>query len=125
MRLLSLVQMDSMLKILCQIPHGCISCKELLQISMDSMSEDNCKEVVKSLDEAWQILIIGNRVYLRPEQVPGAIFELLKLLLLKDFLILLGFQDLLFCDMFSCCFLRSVVTFTYKTTYNACISRSS
>ena len=88
--------MDSLLKRLCQIPHGCISLKELLQISMDSVGEDNCKEVVKSLDEAGQILIIGNRVYLWPEQVPGAIFELLKLLLLKDFLILLGFQDFLF-----------------------------
>ena len=63
---------------------------------MDSVGEDNYKEVVKSLDEAGQILIIGNCVYLRPEQVPGAIFELLKLLLLKYFLILLGFQDFYF-----------------------------
>ena len=51
-RLLRLVQMDSLLKRLCQIPHGCISRKELLQISMDSVGEDNYKEVVKSFDEA-------------------------------------------------------------------------
>lgn len=79
-RLLRLVQMDSLLKRLRQIPHACISRRDLLEICMDSVGEGDAKEVVRSLDKSGQILILGDRVYLRPEQIAKAIESVLPLL---------------------------------------------
>lgn len=81
-RLRGFVQIDALRKSLRQIPHAYISRKELLQICMNSTGEDDAKEVVKSLDESGEILIVGDRVYLRPEQVRDLFFEPPKLLLL-------------------------------------------
>lgn len=79
-RLLRLVQTDSLMKRLGQIPHACISLKELLQTSNDCAGKEHAKEVVKLLDEAEKILIVGDRVYLRPEQVARAFESVLPLL---------------------------------------------
>lgn len=79
-KLLRFVQMDSLIKRLRQIPHACISRRDLLEICMDSVGEGDNKEAVKSLDECGQILILGDRVYLRPEQVARAIESVLPLL---------------------------------------------
>lgn len=81
-RLLRFVQVDSLIKKLRQIPHACISRKELLQIciSMDFAGEEDAKKVVKSLDESGQILIVGHRVYLRPEQVARNIEKVVPVL---------------------------------------------
>eukprot|EP00253_Pinus_taeda_P033290 PITA_33290 len=68
-RLLRLVQMDDLKRTLRQIPNACISRKELLQICMDSTDEEHGKEVMKSLDKSGQVFIVGDCVYLRPEQV--------------------------------------------------------
>lgn len=43
---------NSLMKILGQVPHACISHKELLQNSMDYARKEHAKEVIKSLDEA-------------------------------------------------------------------------
>lgn len=79
-RLRGFVQIDALRKSLRQIPHAYISRKELLQICMDSTGEDDAKEVVKSLDESGEILIVGDRVYLRPEQVASALESVVPLL---------------------------------------------
>lgn len=79
-RLLRFVQIDEVRESLCQIPRPCITRKELLRICMDYTSEEDAKEVVKSLDEAGQILIVGDRVYLRPEEVTKAIERIVPLL---------------------------------------------
>lgn len=63
-----------MLKRLRQIPHSSISRKELLQISMEYAAEENAKEILKSVDDSGQILIVGDSVYLQPEHVPNLMF---------------------------------------------------
>eukprot|EP00253_Pinus_taeda_P011408 PITA_11408 len=79
-RLLRFLQIDSLRKSLRQIPHACISRKELLQICMDSAGQEGAKEIAKSLDESGEILIIGDRVYLRPEQVARAVEAVVPLI---------------------------------------------
>lgn len=79
-RLRKLVQMDSLIKRLRQIPHASISREEFLQICMESAGEEDANEVVKSLDESGQIIIVGDCVYLRPEQVARVMENILPLL---------------------------------------------
>lgn len=79
-RLLRFVQIDALRKSLRQIPHSCISRKELLQICMESAGEEDAKEVAKSLDESGQIVIIGDRVYLRPDLVARAVEAVVPLI---------------------------------------------
>lgn len=79
-RLRGFVQIDALRKSLRQIPHAYISRKELLQICMDSTGEDDAKEVVKSLNESGEILIVGDRVYLRPAQVARVLESVVPLL---------------------------------------------
>lgn len=79
-RLLRLVQIDDLRKTLRQIPNACISRKELLQICVDYTGEEGGKEVVKSLDKSGQVFIVGDCVYLRPEQVARVMENVLPLL---------------------------------------------
>lgn len=72
--------MDDLRKTLRQIPNVCISRKELMQICVDSAGEEDAKEVVKSLDKSGQVFIVGDCVYLRPEQVARVMENILPLL---------------------------------------------
>eukprot|EP00253_Pinus_taeda_P026604 PITA_26604 len=47
---------------------------------MDSTGQEGAKEITKLLDESGAILIIGDRVYLRPEQVARAVEAVVPLI---------------------------------------------
>eukprot|EP01018_Ginkgo_biloba_P015911 Gb_35767 [translate_table: standard] len=71
-RLLTFVRLEGLKIRLQELPYECISYRELLEICMDNTSRQEASSIAKLLDKSGQILIVGHRVYLHPEQVARA-----------------------------------------------------
>ena len=69
-KLLKVSQMEKMKWTLRQIPKNSIPYSEFIQICVEVCSnKDQGAEISKTLDESGSVIVLGNIVFLRPEQV--------------------------------------------------------
>ncbi|KAG8372857.1 hypothetical protein BUALT_Bualt12G0110600 [Buddleja alternifolia] len=77
-KILRLSQIETVKSRLRQIEKNCISYSEFLQICAEECSSvDQGVEFAKMLDESGSVIVLGNVVFLRPEQVVKAIQHLM------------------------------------------------
>ncbi|XP_058081286.1 calcium uniporter protein 2, mitochondrial-like [Magnolia sinica] len=81
-KLLRISQLEALKSSLKQIPKNCISYSEFMQICADRLrgtSPDQVSELVKMLDQSGVVIVLGNVVFLHPEQVVKAIESVIPL----------------------------------------------
>lgn len=78
-KLLKLTQLEMVKSKLRQIEKNCVSYKELVEICVDvSSSEDQGIEFAKMLDESGTVIVLGNVVFLRPDQGSHTLLQISK-----------------------------------------------
>ncbi|KAI3926015.1 hypothetical protein MKW98_028151 [Papaver atlanticum] len=78
-KLLKLSQLETLKSTLRKIPQDSISYPEFLQICIDSTRINQGSELAKALDESGSVIVLGNIVFLRPEQLTKAIKNIIPL----------------------------------------------
>ncbi|KAI3978780.1 hypothetical protein MKX01_015955 [Papaver californicum] len=78
-KLLKLSQLETLKSILRKIPRDSITYPEFLQICVDSKGINQGSELAKTLDESGSVIVLGNIVFLRPEQLAKAIESVIPL----------------------------------------------
>ncbi|KAK7359961.1 hypothetical protein VNO77_01930 [Canavalia gladiata] len=77
-KLLRATQLETMKSKLRKIPQSCISYSEFIRICGENCSDlDQARKVAKMLDDSASVIILGDIVFLRPEQVAKTIQALL------------------------------------------------
>lgn len=77
-KILRLAQMEKLRAKLRQIPQSSISYSEFLRICAEGCeNEDQGVEFAKMLDESGNVIVLGNVVFLRPEQVAKSMEKLI------------------------------------------------
>ncbi|KAJ1376428.1 Coiled-coil domain containing protein, C-terminal [Sesbania bispinosa] len=77
-KLLRATQLETIKSKLRKIPENCISYSELIQICAEYCSnQDQAKKIAKMLDDSATVIILGDHVFLKPEQVAKTIQALL------------------------------------------------
>lgn len=68
-KLLKVAQLEMVKSKLRRIEKNCVSYEEFVQICVDgSSSEDQGLEFAEALDESGTVVVLGNMVFLRPDQ---------------------------------------------------------
>ncbi|MCL7035285.1 hypothetical protein MKW94_005856 [Papaver nudicaule] len=78
-KLLKLSLLETLKSALRKIPQDSITYPEFLQICVDSTGIKQAKEFAKTLDESGSVIVLGNIVFLRPEQLTKAIERVIPL----------------------------------------------
>ncbi|KAI3957939.1 hypothetical protein MKW92_011636 [Papaver armeniacum] len=78
-KLLKLSQLETLKSTLRKIPQDSITYPEFLQICIDSTRINQGLELAKALDESGSVIVLGNIVFLRPEQLTNAIKSIIPL----------------------------------------------
>ncbi|RZC68727.1 hypothetical protein C5167_031862 [Papaver somniferum] len=78
-KLLKLSQLETLKSTLRKIPQDSITYPEFLQICIDSTRINQGSEIAKALDESGSVIVLGNIVFLRPEQLTKAIKSIIPL----------------------------------------------
>ncbi|KAI3862361.1 hypothetical protein MKX03_014379 [Papaver bracteatum] len=78
-KLLKLSQLETLKSTLRKIPQDSITYPEFLQICIDSTRINQGSELAKALDESGSVIVLGNIVFLRPEQLTKAIKSIIPL----------------------------------------------
>lgn len=78
-KLLKVSQVEKLKWTLRQIPKNSIPYSEFIQICVEVCSnKDQGAEFAKMLDESWSVIVLGNIVFLRPEQVAKSMETLIS-----------------------------------------------
>ncbi|XP_026384188.1 calcium uniporter protein 2, mitochondrial-like [Papaver somniferum] len=78
-KLFKLSQLETLKSTLRKIPQDSITYPEFLQICIDSTRINQGSELAKALDESGSVIVLGNIVFLRPEQLTKAIKSIIPL----------------------------------------------
>ncbi|KAK9165604.1 hypothetical protein Scep_000795 [Stephania cephalantha] len=78
-KLLRISQMEMLKSKMRGVPRSIVSYSEFVQICVDNTSADQGREFAKMLDESGAVIVLGDSVFLRPEQVTKAIEGLIPL----------------------------------------------
>ncbi|MCL7043181.1 hypothetical protein MKW94_018996 [Papaver nudicaule] len=78
-KLLKLSQLETLKSTLRKIPRDTITYPDFLQICVDSTGINQASELAKTLDESGSVIVLGNIVFLRPEQLTKAIESVIPL----------------------------------------------
>ncbi|KAI3926016.1 hypothetical protein MKW98_028152 [Papaver atlanticum] len=78
-KLLKLSQLETLKSTLRKIPRDSISYPEFLKMCVDSAGTNQGSELAKTLDESGSVIVLGNIVFLRPEQLTKAIESVIPL----------------------------------------------
>ncbi|KAI3862360.1 hypothetical protein MKX03_014378 [Papaver bracteatum] len=78
-KLLKLSQLETLKSILRKIPRDSITYPEFLKMCVDSAGTNQGSELAKTLDESGSVIVLGNIVFLRPEQLTKAIESVIPL----------------------------------------------
>lgn len=88
-KLLKVTQLEMVKSKLRQIEKSCVSYKEFVEICVDvSSSEDQGIEFAKILDESGTVIVLGNVVFLRPDQVGFSFLFLLLIIMLYIYILI-------------------------------------
>ncbi|KAF9612407.1 hypothetical protein IFM89_039440 [Coptis chinensis] len=78
-KILRITQLEILKSKLRMVPRNCISYSEFLEICRDGSSFDEGMRFAKMLDDSGSVIVLGNFVFLRPEQVTKAIQGIIPL----------------------------------------------
>lgn len=78
-KLLKLSQLETLKSTLGRIPQDSITYPEFLKMCVDSAGSNQGSELAKILDESGSVIVLGNIVFLRPEQLTKAIQSVIPL----------------------------------------------